>query len=264
MNLRHALAAAACCIACSAIGAGSAHADTILIGAEDAAAPWSNADGTGYVNDLVRAAFDSAGWQVEFSVVPYARCKLMAVAGALAACFSASRTPELEGKLLYPKYPVFRARNLLIARQASTLSGCDPAGWGKPPVFGIVRGYEYRAALWQLFATKRARAEEADSETSNLHKLDAQRVDAIVVTVDAVKRLEFVQGLANAGRDAKVVCDYGAEPAYVAFSAVHPQAHAALAAFERGYAEIERSGRIAALQRQWRGRLLDMAPAKKP
>ncbi len=60
-------------------------------------------DGTGYVNDAVRAAFHAAGWTVELKVIPYARCKALATSGKLAGCFSASRTPELEGVLQSPR-----------------------------------------------------------------------------------------------------------------------------------------------------------------
>lgn len=56
-----------------------------MIGAEDDAAPWSYADGTGYVNDVVRAAFQRSGRQVQYKVMPYARCKAMVLSGKLVA-----------------------------------------------------------------------------------------------------------------------------------------------------------------------------------
>ena len=62
-------------------GVGAARAEAVTIGAEDDAGPWSYADGTGYVT----------------------RCKALATSGKLAGCFSASRTPELEGVLQSPR-----------------------------------------------------------------------------------------------------------------------------------------------------------------
>src|SRR5258705_13760737 len=94
-------------------------AQTLIAGAEDDAGPWSYADGTGYVNDVVRAAFESVGWSVSFETLPYARCKAMLLSGQLAACFSTSRTPELAPKLLFSREPVIRAQNLLLARAIS-------------------------------------------------------------------------------------------------------------------------------------------------
>jgi len=84
-------------------GVGAARAEAVTIGAEDDAGPWSYADGTAYVNDAVRAAFHAVGWTVELKVIPYARCKALATSGKLAGCFSASRTPELEGVLQSPR-----------------------------------------------------------------------------------------------------------------------------------------------------------------
>ncbi|GEM_PF-6843124 len=46
-------------------------AQSVALGAEDDAAPWSYADGSGYVNDIVRAAFGHAGWSVQIEVMPF-------------------------------------------------------------------------------------------------------------------------------------------------------------------------------------------------
>ena len=62
----------------------------VTLGVEDDAGPWSYANGSGYANDLVKAAYAAAGWQVTLQVLPYARCKALAMAGKLAGCFSAS------------------------------------------------------------------------------------------------------------------------------------------------------------------------------
>src|SRR5688572_9362570 len=71
--------------------------ETIDIGVEDAAAPWSQADGTGYANDVARAAFAAAGVEVRMHVLPYTRCKQLVVKGELVACVSMSPAPELRG-----------------------------------------------------------------------------------------------------------------------------------------------------------------------
>jgi len=96
---------------CLPLGAAAA---TVNIGAEDDAAPWSYADGTGYVNDLVRAAFEAVQWQTKFQALPYARCKMLTERGELDACFSTSKTPETQVQLQFPDLPVFVARNVLL------------------------------------------------------------------------------------------------------------------------------------------------------
>ncbi len=199
------------CVAC---------AQPLTIGAEDDAAPWSYADGRGYVNDLVRAVFRESGWDVRLQTLPYPRCKALALAGTLAACFSVSRTAELEPALLFPNQPVFRAQNLLLARSDSPWSGCDPARWGGPPVIGVVRGYEYVDAVTALVTGGRVRIDVSESEISNLRKVQAGRIPASIVTVDEVKRLDDLIRLAAPGGEFKTVCDFGALPPAYALRSV--------------------------------------------
>jgi polar amino acid transport system substrate-binding protein len=240
-----------------------AWAQVVVVGAEDDAAPWSYADGTGYVNDVVRAAFESVGWTAQLRVMPYARCKAMALAGTLAACFSTSKTADLDGKLVFPRQAVFDARNLLLAKADSPLSGCDSRRWPGRPRIGTVRGYEYTPVVDELFNSGRAQGDEADSEVSNLRKINAGHVDAALVTLDAVKRIEFLAALAKVRNEFKTVCDFGSQPAYVAFSPLHPQGRSAATAFEQGVAKLQRNGTIEAMQQRWRTRLLDSVHAKK-
>lgn len=240
----------------------SARADTLILGAEDDAAPWSYADGSGYVNDLVKAAFREVGWDLQFKVMPYTRCKALAIAGKLAGCFSASKTTELESALLYPNAPVISAQNLLIARADSTRSGCAPSVWGGPTRIGLVRGYEYIDAVAALAQTGTVTIDYAESEISNLRKLQAGRIDVTVVTLDEVKRLNYLENLANTSVDFKTLCDFGAMPAYVTFSRLHVQGAAARAAFDEGYRQLVKRGAITDLQLAWRGRALDTTVVK--
>ena len=253
---------AAACLVLS-LAAGAAVAQSITIGAEDDAAPWSYADGTGYANDVVRLAFERAGWKAELKVMPYARCKALVLSGDIAACFSMSRTPDLEGRLLFPNHPLFQAQNLLFAAADSPLAGCDTAKWPTRPRVAVVRGYEYRAAVDDLFANGLADADAGDSEVSSLRKVKAGRVDAALITLDPVKRLEFVAGLADVAADFKLVCDFGGQPAYVAFSRRHPQGAAAAAAFDAGVMALQRKGLIDSMQQAWRMRLLRSGGAKR-
>jgi len=262
--------------AATAVGAPAAPASdakpaqgpVVVLAAEDDAAPWSYADGGGYVNDLVRAAFAESGWRVQLKVVPYARCKAMAVQGSVAGCFTVGRTAEGERSLLFPQSPVLQTRNVLVARAeaggARAWSGCHPADWKLAPRVGLVRGYEYVPAVDALFRATpaAAEAEYADSEVSNLRKLRAGRIDATVVTLDEVKQLAWLARLAGVPTDMRTVCDYGALASHVAFSRRHPQGETARAAFDEGIARLMRRGAVAALQATWRQRALDAASAK--
>jgi hypothetical protein len=174
-----------------------------------------------------------------------------------------SRNPELDARLLFPHRPLFQAQNVLVAAAGSPLSGCDPAQWPMRPLVGVVRGYEYRPEVDAVFANGLAVADPADSEVSSLRKVQAGHVDAALVTVDPVKHLDFVAGLAGVAPDFKLVCDYGGEAAFIGFSRLHPQGAAAAAAFEAGMQDLQRKGVIAATQEAWRTRLAVRIGAKK-
>src|SRR5277367_4729259 len=72
---------------------------TIMV--EDASEPFSRRDGTGYANDIVRAAFKAAGIEVGLDVVPYARCKKSLEDGATPACFAMSWLPEFQNRIRF-------------------------------------------------------------------------------------------------------------------------------------------------------------------
>lgn len=243
---------------------GAAPVPQVTLAAEDDAAPWSYPDGSGYVNDLVRAAFQAAGWQLTLQVLPYPRCKQMALRGRVAGCFSTSRTPDVEGSLLFPARPVMEARNVLWVLRDSPLQGCAPAGWARRPSVAYVNGYEYAPALDALREQGQVAQELGDSELESLRKLVARRIDAAVVTVDAVKRIEVVQRQAGVVLPLRALCDYGGLPAYVAFSRGHPQGAAARAAFDQGMERLARSGELARLQRRWADKALVLAGPQAP
>ncbi|MET0859109.1 MAG: hypothetical protein ABWY27_20345, partial [Telluria sp.] len=94
-------------LGCAIAGAAPATPGRLQILVEDAASPWSNHDGHGYANDLVRAAFAAAGVDVELVVVPYARCKAMVMQGSTVACFSMSASPELANRVRFSAKQLF-------------------------------------------------------------------------------------------------------------------------------------------------------------
>jgi len=232
-------------------------APTLVLGAEDEAAPWSYADGQGYVNDLVRLAFKSQGWLLRLDIMPYARCKQMALSGMLAGCFTTSREPELADKLLFPSRPVISPHHILVVRSNSSLAGCQSERWGRAPTVAIVNGYEYAEGLEALLKSSRLLANKVKSESVALRMLALNRTDVAAVTLDDVKQLEFLlEDSALKPAQFKVLCDYGSIPGFVAFSAAHPMGREALIVFEHGFAAITKSGEIARLQQRWR----DLAP----
>jgi ABC-type amino acid transport substrate-binding protein len=224
--------------------------ETIDIGVEDAAAPWSQADGTGYANDLVRAAFDAVGVDVRLHVLPYARCKQQVLNGALVACVSMSPAPELNEVVRFSARPlfVFTCRFLEnprfpIARRIEDF----PRGIR----VGTVIGYEYPPEMLTRLHLRGAVLEPTSSEETNLRKLAAGRIAAAVVNSDSVKSPEWVAERAGVTGRVRSVLSVGRMPAYVGFSTVYPLGRRFADRFDRGYARVMASGERNRIQRRW-------------
>lgn len=227
-----------------------ARRDTIDVGVEDAAAPWSQADGTGYANDLARAAFAAAGIDIRLHVLPYARCKQHVVNGELVACISMSHAPELMNKVRFSAQPVFvftceffENNRAPLPRRIQDL----PRGIK----VGTVIGYEYPPEMLSTLTRVGAVLEATATEEINLRKLAAGRIGAAVVNSDAVKPSGSV--VARAGVTGRVTSRFsiGRTPGYVGFSRKHRRGRELADRFDRGYARIIASGERDRIQRRW-------------
>jgi ABC-type amino acid transport substrate-binding protein len=223
---------------------------TIDVGVEDAAAHWSQADGTGYANDLVRAAFNAVDIDVRFHVLPYARCKQYVLNGELVACVSMSPAPELRGAVRFSAKPlfVFTCRFFENPRRPLPRRIEDfPRGTR----VGTVLGYEYPPEMLERFGRRGAILEPAPTEETNLRKLAAGRIDAAVVNSDVVKSSDWVAERAGVTGRVRAVFSVGGMPAYIGFSTVHRQGRALADKFDLGYARILASGERDRIQHRW-------------
>jgi ABC-type amino acid transport substrate-binding protein len=225
--------------------------EPLIIAVEDDAAPWSQADGSGYANDLVTAAFKAAGVEVQLHVMPYARCKRMAINGEVAACLSMSPSPEFAGLVQFSAKPLFT---------------CD-AGYfysvNKPPrvsrqedlprstVVGTVIGYEYPAAFDRLSQRGVIVREESPSEDINLKKLALGRVDLALLTYNEMKSPEWLINRAGVNGKVKTTFRAGRMKGYIGFSRKHQQGMWALKEFNKGYRAISANGTLRRLKTQW-------------
>jgi polar amino acid transport system substrate-binding protein len=219
------------------------------IAAEDAAGNWSRKDGTGFANDIVRAAFAAAGVDARFIVVPYARCKQMVVDASMVACFSMSRT-GLDASVVLPSLPLFTCFSDYFVRTGTHL----PAG-GAPfvpgTVVGVVRGYEYPASVQSLVDRGIIKLEEGPSEETNLQKLAQGRIGAALINYNRTKPATEI--VAAAGVAGKVVAGprAGELGSFIGFSRRHPDMRRTLAAFDSGLLVITRTGEMARIEERW-------------
>jgi len=221
----------------------------LTIMAEDAAPPFARADGTGFANDVVRAAFRAVGVDVAFDVVPYARCKKDAEDGKVPACFGMSWYNGVEKSVVFSDQPIFLVHaDVFLARGSLGVSRVEDLSGGT--VIGIVNEYEYPDAVYNLRRSGIV-LQAANDDITNLKLLARGRLNAaIVMTNDLVPQLEkAVQ--AGVAPQVSYAFRLGGEEAYVGFSRKHPQGEAARRNFNEGYKRILADGTVEALRRKW-------------
>jgi ABC-type amino acid transport substrate-binding protein len=221
------------------------------IAVEDAAALWSRPDGTGFANDVVRAAFKASGVDVNFRVVPYARCKRMLVDGAVVACFSMSMHPDLTASVVFPAMPIFTCYTDLVQNPVHPLSAAHLRDLPRGTAVGSVLGYEYPEPILKAVKDGAIVLDESQSEESLLRKLAAGRIAAALVNVNESKSLAYLNAIARTPSAAVRVERIGVLQSYLGFSKRHANAKSAMQKYEEGMRRIASNGVLSGLARQW-------------
>lgn len=233
----------------------SSQTNVLIIAVEDDAAPWSQADGSGYANDLVIAAFKAVGVDVQLRLMPYARCKRMAASGEVAGCLSMSPSPEFNDTIELSARPLFTCqagyfynlnKPLRVARQEDL-----------PPktVVGTVIGYEYPPAFDRLRRKGVIILEESASEDVNLRKLALGRIDLALLNYNQMKSPEWLITRAGVNGKVKTTFSAGNLNSYIGFSKRHQQGAWALQQFNKGYRIIAANGTLRRLKTKWSQKL---------
>lgn len=226
-------------------------AATLNIAVEDNAGPWSMSDGSGYANDVVKAAFSAVAMDVSFTVMPYERCKEEVVSGKRCACFSMSWVPELEGKIRFSEKPLFTCKSGYFSSVKRPLKAKKQSQFKKGSVVGVVKGYEYPPAVYELVDSGVIRLDEAESEDANLRRLAAGRVDAAIVNYNDLKTYEAMEARAGVKGRVRRAFDCGILKSHIGFSLAHPQGAMAADKFDEGYRRIASQGRLREFEKKW-------------
>lgn len=208
--------------------------ESIEIMVEDAADPFSKADGTGYANDLVTAAFAAAGVDVKFNVVPYARCKKMTFDGFAIACMNMSWDQKFSGKIIFSDLPLFSVTPTYYESIQHPLRVKNETELGKGIVIGVVHDYEYPRTVMQT-QSRGATFDHARSEQGNLKKLVAGRVNTALVMNNELDPENFPIEDGDIRQQVRVAFHSAStQHSYIGFSALHPKGLWALEKFNQG------------------------------
>lgn len=234
----------------------AAGAEPLELLVEDAAEPFSKADGTGYANDVVRAAYAAVGVEVKLTVVPYSRCKAMVLDGAVAACFNMAWEPALEGKVKFADEPLYRALGVYFQNKAHPLTAKKESELAAPIRIGTVKDYEYADSALQAKA-RGAIFFPGRSEQVSLRRLAEGKLDAALVISNELQGSQYWAESAGVDKKVEVAFPSTHTLVFIGFSPNHPQGAWALDKFNQGHKIIRDNGLVAQLRNKW------SAPLKK-
>lgn len=228
----------------------SVDASPLVIAVEDAAGPWSNKDGSGYANDVVMEAFRASGITVILKVVPYARCKHLAVGGDVAACFSMSPEPGLAEFVTLSDKPLFVVQFDYFDNRKKPLKAKKETDIPPGTIVGIVIDYEYPQSAMKL-KEKGVIFQEARDEVTNLRKLALGRIDAAIINHNETKPVSAM--IDKAGATGVVAFAFRSDSmgSYIGFSRKNPQGESARKKFNRGYQVIRENGTLKRIAAKW-------------
>lgn len=227
--------------------AAPARAESLTICAEDDWYPYAALrDGTsvGLSVELARAAFAHGGVTARFESGSYQRCIRLTQQGRYVLTLNMARTADREPAYLWPKQPLLEVRGVLWGRPG-LVSGSLAHADLRHRQFGVVKGYEYPAAI----ANDRDIIKvEADSDAVNLRNIALGRVDVTLMDEKIGRYLIARHGLAG-----KVV-PYGVFerfPVYAVFSRRHPKAAHYLRLFDQGMVALLQRGEYQRIAEAW-------------
>jgi ABC-type amino acid transport substrate-binding protein len=218
---------------------------------EDDAAPWSLPDGTGYTNDLVKAAFKAVGVDARLTVVPYARCRGAVVAGQAVGCFNMAWDDEFAGKVRFAETPLYANYADVFERKGRPLGAksVDKLAAGK--TLGIVNGYEYPDALVAARRDGHLVLKDLRSEATALKLLAAGRLDGAVVMTNDIEPVMKKAVEADPRGELAYAFRAGELKVYIGFSEQHPAGPLSREQFNEGYRIIVANGTLERLRRKW-------------
>ncbi|MGI9302179.1 MAG: substrate-binding periplasmic protein [Gammaproteobacteria bacterium] len=242
------------------IGLSATHSlagETLVLGVEDDAAPWSKKDGTGYANELVLALYQAAGVSVELKVLPYKRCKLLTVQGRLVGCFNMAKIESLYDTIAFPSTPLFLEEVGYFHNVDEPLPVETEQDIPRGTTVGVVLGYEYTDTYYELLENGTIEIEESRSETSNLKKLAEGRIDTAILVYNETKPAEAIIERAGATGEIGLSFKGKALELHIGFSKAHPRGAVALAKYEQGIERILADGTYDRITRKWAEKALE-------
>lgn len=232
------------------IGSAATAVEPARVLVEDAFSPWSDRNGAGLANELVRAAFGAVNIEVNMTVVPYARCRALVIQGSAPSCFSMSPASDLLNAVRFSDKPLFSVTAHAYVAKARRLKLRSLDDLRRGMRVGIVNGYEYPQGIAEL-AGRGIILERNRSETANLRKLASNRLDVALVLADHFRSAELVERQSGATDIVRAFIG-PTQSSFIGFSVLNRDGEHQRALFNAGYRIIAENGQKASIEARWR------------
>jgi polar amino acid transport system substrate-binding protein len=197
-------------------------------------------DGGGFATEIVRLAFEKAGYRTEITSMPWIRVLAEVKKGAFDAMYPAyysdSRSKNYALSASIANSPLAlckRSDRALIYRSLEDL---------RPYIVGVVRGYVNTAAFDRAdFITKKI----VNSDKQNLLKVLTGRIDLAVIDMYTAQHIIDTSIPQARGKLDFMMPPLDVKPLYVGFSKARPGYHKRLEAFNQALNELKQAGIVA-------------------
>jgi polar amino acid transport system substrate-binding protein len=217
---------------------------------ENAAEPFSRADGSGYSNELIVAAYAAVGIEARLKVVPYARCKNMVLDARVVACFNMAWEGALNGKVRFPSIPLYTVTPVYFQNKQRPLSAKTEEELGPGVKIGVVNGYEYPPSASGL-AKRGVVFVAGNSEQINLKQLAVGSLDSVLVMANEIQIPAYWAKSAGVAEQVETIFSSSKQDVFIGFSIQHPKGLWALGQFEQGYKIIADNGKLKQIKAKW-------------
>lgn len=232
--------------------AGSAHCPLdgdLVITSEDAFFPYAGVydhELRGFAVDIVRAAYQAAGCDVEFATMPYNRCVGEVSAGSQIGCFNTTNSAENLERYIFHQVPLFKGRIRIYAHpdQGKTFGKSD----FRSGRFAVVLGYTYTDAF---DADPDINKTAVESDLQTLALVPRRRTNYAVV-YEKVAQYHISRNAALINPAPVAVHTLVEFDLFVSFSRKFPDRSTALAELlDDGLRRIQADGTYAAIEQAW-------------
>jgi polar amino acid transport system substrate-binding protein len=230
--------------------------ETVTIICEDDFAPYGyrsqKGAAAGFSTDVIVAAYNEVGIEVEFLVMPYKRGMHMIEKGRALACYNTNNDQVNLEKHDFAEQPLFNGEMVIWARQdyEGTMSVGELAASGEP--IGTTNGYNYDAPGVDFDYNPNIEKDLATSVTLTLRKLLRNRYDFAA----AEKRVALVAISKNPelyGGKIKIVGSIARPGLFLTFSRQYPGSERYRRLFDSGFKTIKENGTYEMLRLKWDG-----------